>query len=354
MSAHLGIALQQVSTIAADGVDTARVRTPLPGGVGAAVRAMFNAPSWLQITVLALAGATFIGLLGLLWVRRAAIIAWLKTRSRGWKIAFAGLSVLILTGAATFSVASWKYTQHDNDFCIACHVMTPAWTRFQHSEHRKLLCHDCHQQSIFASMRQLYLWVAERPSDIPPHAKVPTATCATCHNQTNPDSVWKRILATAGHSVHLRNDNPKLRGVQCVTCHGAEVHHFVPVDKTCGQSNCHQNITIKLGKMAGQTSLHCTGCHNFTEPVGEEFAIAPDSARLHLVPTGAKCLECHQMRQRLAKALLELDPEKEAHKGVCGSCHDPHKQSTTASAFESCGRGRRCQRASRDHRDRLD
>jgi nitrate/TMAO reductase-like tetraheme cytochrome c subunit len=337
MPAHLVVALQQASTIAADGVDTARVQTPLPGGVGLVVRRMFNAPSWLQISVVAAAGVLFVALLVWVWLRRAALIGWMRTRSRGWKIALAGLSVLILNGAASFSLASWKYTQHSNDFCIACHVMNTAWTRFQHSEHRKLLCHDCHQQSIFASMRQLYLWVAERPSDIPPHAKVPTAVCATCHNQSKPDSTWKRILATAGHRVHMRNDDPKLRDVQCVTCHGAEVHHFVPISKTCAQSGCHENITVKLGKMGGQTSLHCTGCHDFTSPVGVDVAVSPDSARVHLVPTGAKCLDCHAMRKRMSTTLAELEPETEAHGGVCGDCHDPHKQEVTKAAFESCG-----------------
>jgi hypothetical protein len=337
MPAHLVIALQQASTIAADGVDTARVRTPLPGGVGNVVRAMLNAPSWLQIAVV-LGGVVAVAVFAVwVWLHRAGLIGWMRTRSRGWKIALAGVSILILTGAASFSLASWKYTQHDNGFCIGCHVMGSAWTKFQHSEHRKLLCHDCHQQSIFASMRQLYLWVAERPSDIPPHAKVPTAICATCHNQSNPDSTWKRILATAGHRVHMRKDDPKLRDVQCVTCHGAEVHHFVPVDKTCGQSGCHENITIKLGKMAGQTSLHCTGCHDFTQPVGMDVAVSPDSASLHLVPTGAKCLDCHQMRTRMSSELAMLDPKTEPHGGVCGSCHNPHQQDVTKAAFESCG-----------------
>jgi hypothetical protein len=325
---------QAVPTIRPDTTDTAVVHTPLPAGVGAFVRTVMNAPSWLQITVVVVSAVVCLGLLVWLWMRRAPILGWLSVRSRGWKIALAAIGISALTAAAAFGSATWNYTQHNNDFCIGCHVMGGAWTKFQHSEHRKLQCHNCHQQSMFASMRQLYLWVAERPSSIPPHAKVPTAICQNCHNQERPDSAWKHIMATAGHSVHLRNDKPKLRNVQCVTCHGAEVHHFVPIDKTCGQSGCHENIQIKLGKMAGQTSLHCTGCHNFTSPVGDN--VSPDSARTQLVPTGAKCLDCHQMKQRLATALGELDPEKDPHKAVCGSCHDPHKQTSTKQAFETC------------------
>jgi hypothetical protein len=42
------------------------------------------------------------------------------------------------------------------------------------------------------------------------------------------------------------------------------------------------------------------------------------------------------MKERLATALPELDPAKDPHKAVCGTCHDPHKQATPKAAFESC------------------
>lgn len=326
---------QVVPTIPPDTTIAAVVQTPLPAGVGAFVRTVLNAPAWLQIAVIAAGALVMLALVVWIWLRRASLLGWLRTRSAGWKIALAGIGVVAVTGAAVFSSATWKYTQHNNDFCIGCHVMNNAWTKFQHSEHRKLLCHNCHQQSIFASMRQLYLWVAERPGSIPAHAKVPTTICKSCHNQEKPDSAWKRVSMTAGHRIHLRNDKRELRNVECVTCHGAEVHHFVPIDKTCGQSGCHEKIQIKLGKMTGQTSLHCTGCHNFTSVVGDN--VSPDSARTSLVPTGAKCLGCHEMEKRLASTIGELDAHKDPHKAVCGSCHDPHKQTTTKQAFETCG-----------------
>ena len=114
--------------------------------------------------------------------------------------------------------------------------MTNAYSRFQHSEHNKLQCHDCHQQSLYASMRQLVLWVAEKPQAIPPHAKVPNNVCGNCHIRgPGQDSVWKEISATAGHRVHFTSDSAVLKNLQCTKCHGLEVHHFVPVDSSCGQ-----------------------------------------------------------------------------------------------------------------------
>ena len=62
----LTIALPQLarSTPADTG---AVVRTPLPGGVGTFVRAVLNAPAWLQIAVIVIGVITFLGLLMWAW-----------------------------------------------------------------------------------------------------------------------------------------------------------------------------------------------------------------------------------------------------------------------------------------------
>ena len=303
---------------------------PLPGGVAAIVRWFFHVPQWIQIGGAVLAVIVAIALLILLWKRRQRIRGWVTTRSRGGKIALATAAGIVLLTAASVGAVSWNYMQHDNGFCSGCHVMAPAFGRFQTSEHKDLSCHDCHQQSLFASARQLYLWVLDRPEEIGPHAKVPTERCAECHIQEQPDSVWKRISATAGHRLHLESDSASLRDVQCVTCHGLTVHQFVPADSTCGQSSCHQDTEIRLAGMRDQTDLHCTLCHEFTAPVSEQTGL--DTSRALLVPRELECLGCHEMRQRLA----DFDPEAEPHGAICGKCHNPHEQETPAAAFETC------------------
>ena len=311
-------------------VDSAVVVSPLPAGAAAAFRWFFNRPQWLQI------GGLVVGLLVaavvvvLAWRHHEGILAWFRSRSRGWKIGFASALAIVALGAVAFGSWSWNYMQHDNDFCVSCHVMTPAFSRFQTSEHRKLECHDCHRQSVFASARELYYWVAERPEKIPPHAPVPTRICAECHIQDRPDSAWQRIVAMAGHRVHLESDSSALKDVKCVTCHGQELHRFVPADQTCAQSGCHEQVEIKLGKMRNQTALHCAGCHQFTRPVSEEVAV--DTARAGLVPRQNECFACHEMRERMEGFDALLDP----HEGSCGACHNPHEQETPAAAFESC------------------
>jgi nitrate/TMAO reductase-like tetraheme cytochrome c subunit len=285
--------------------------------------------------LVALAAITGITLVVWLWRNHAQLWRSLSALPVPGRVAVVVAGAVFVMAAAWGTAEGWTYTQHDNDFCVSCHVMGDAWTRFQESEHRTLSCHDCHQQSVFASLRQVYVWVAERPEEIGPHAKVPTRVCQNCHNQERPDSTWQRVMATAGHSVHLRSDSAALGDVQCVTCHGADVHRFVPVDRTCGQSGCHDDIEMRLGNMAGQTALHCTGCHNFTLPVSESAPL--DSARGRMIPSRPECLACHAMREQLQHTMRELDPAVEPHGAVCGSCHNPHVQESPAAAFESCG-----------------
>lgn len=306
--------------------------SPLPGGVNAVVRFLFAVPQWLQIGG-AVAGVIVAGVVvWLLWRRRARIIGWLRTRPVPVLAGLAAVVALFVVAGTAFGFASWNYIQHDNGFCIGCHVMGPAFAKFSSSEHAQLQCHDCHQQPISASMRQLYLWVLERPEEIGEHAPVPTRVCAECHIQEDPDSTWQHIVNTAGHRVHLESDSSALADVQCVTCHGIEVHRFVPPDRTCGQSGCHEPVDtrIQLGNMADQTGLHCVACHEFTAEVGGQATTEVAAERL--VPATQQCFGCHDM-QRLMSA---FDAQNDPHDGVCGTCHNPHEQPAPSAAWRTC------------------
>lgn len=304
---------------------------PLPGGVAAVLRFFFNIPQWIQIGGFFLGLAVAAWLAVYLWRRRRTIATWIVTRQRGVKIALVSGIAVIVMSAAGFGAISWNYMQHDNAFCTGCHIMKGPFQRFTGSKHDSLSCHNCHQQSIFASMRQLYLWVADRPEQISMHAKVPTRICAECHIQGDQEKEkWKRIATTAGHRVHLESDSSALRDVQCTTCHGLEVHRFVPVDSTCGQSGCHIGTEIKLGKMANQTGFHCIACHQFTAEVPR--LATRDSAAGTLRPGAHECLGCHEMRAKLA----DFDPARDPHRQACGLCHNPHEQTRPADALKSC------------------
>ena len=303
---------------------------PLPGGIAAVLRFFFNLPQWFQIGGLVVGVAVGVAVVWLAWRRRAAIAQWLVSRPRSTKLALAAtVGVLALLGGGT-GAYGYHYMEHNNGFCTGCHVMNGPFQRFTGSKHDSLECHNCHQQGMVANLRQLYLWVADRPQQIGKHAKVPSRVCANCHVRGDAKETWQRIASTAGHRTHLQSDSSALRNVQCVTCHGYEVHRFVPVDSTCAQSGCHVNVQIKLAGMKGQTDLHCVVCHRFTAEVP---ALATyDSARGTLVPKMGACLSCHQMRA----ALAEFDPARDPHRGTCGDCHNPHTQDKPRDAALTC------------------
>ena len=312
--------------------DSIRMDTsPLPGGVASVFRFLFSGvPQWIQVAGVVVGAIVAVVLVVVGWRRRAAIGAWLAAQSQGYKVALgAGVGTTLLA-AGLVGGWSYNYMMHENDFCSSCHVMSSAFGRFQTSEHSKLECHACHQQSIFASAKELYYWVMERPEKIPAHSPVPNRICGECHITQRRDSVWQFISATAGHQLHMKSDSSALRDLMCVSCHGKEVHAFAPVDLSCKQSGCHDDVRVRLGRMADQTSLHCATCHEFTRPVAESAPL--DSGRQGLVPLKAQCFTCHEMREKLAERGLDRDP----HDARCGDCHNPHDQTTAVGAVKSC------------------
>lgn len=315
-------------------IDSTVTDSPLPTGVSEMVRWLLNTvPPWMQIGGVVL-GIFVVALVTVyLFRRRATLWAWVTRQTRPVHGAMVAVLLLVIVTAGIAGQASWNYTQHSNEFCTGCHVMNPAFQRFSAvtNKHQELSCHDCHQQSIFASMRQLYFWVAERPEDIGQHSKVPDPVCEGCH-VTADTAKWQRIKQTAGHRVHLESDSSALDKVQCVTCHGAEVHRFRPVAETCGQSGCHKTdeTRIVLGKMAVQTVRHCTSCHAFTADVPQ--LATTDSARGTMKPGQTECLGCHEMQTVLA----DFNRRAEPHGAKCGTCHNPHLQKLPADARTSC------------------
>jgi hypothetical protein len=314
-------------------VDSVVVQTPIKGPLGLFMKWSLNLPWAVQLTGMILGTIAGIVIAWWIWQRRAAILGWLSARSTGWKMGAAAATMGVVAVGGFAGYQTNHYFMHDNAFCFSCHPTLNKFDRFSRSKHGELECHSCHRQSMVDNVKQVFYWMAERPEEIPPHAKVPTKICSECHVQTPTDTGWKRIISSAGHRVHLVSDTARKLDVQCVTCHGQEVHQFAPVNKTCGQAGCHKtrDTDIVLGKMTGQSTLHCAGCHDFKVPVGSLVSI--DSAKRALSPVANDCLGCHAMQ----RAMGEFDPRDDrGHGGACGTCHNPHSQKQPKAAFESC------------------
>jgi hypothetical protein len=240
------------------------------------------------------------------------------------------LAAVVITGLAVGSVLlyrTYEYVQHDNEFCMSCHLMQDPFDRFAQSAHRGLGCKACHQPTMAVRTQMALTQILEAPDEIHTHAEVPNRVCAECHIRGDPER-WLLVSGSAGHRVHLESDDPSLRGLQCVQCHSSSLHEFATTDRTCAQAGCHEAVDVRLGRM-GALTIHCAACHAFNAPIAET---APaDTLAVALRPQREQCLSCHGMR-----ALMQDFPEHEPHGAACGACHDPHQQTTPAQAVESC------------------
>lgn len=258
-------------------------------------------------------------------------VRWLTGLSRGWVIALSSAVMLIVVVSSVGMYRLYDYVQHDNDFCTGCHLMQGPYERFAQSEHRGLGCKACHRPNIWERSTMGLIQVIERPDSLTRHAEVPSEICAECHVDGNPEE-WKLVAQSAGHRLHLESADPGLAEIECLTCHGAGVHEFASSDKTCGQSECHEDTKVQLGGMSTLT-IHCASCHDFNKPVGAN--VSADSLGNTLRPARNDCFGCHEMRDKLQDSM----PADEPHNAICGTCHNPHEQATAADAVLTCANG---------------
>ena len=254
----------------------------------------------------------------------------LRALPTGVKVVAGVLAVAVLAVGSVLMYRTYDYVQHDNQFCLECHLMRDPFDAFAQSAHRGLGCKACHRPNIIDRSQMGLAQVIENPDSIRVHAHVPNEVCAECHIDGNPEE-WVRVANTAGHRIHFESDDPVLEGLNCVECHSSGVHQFTPTDMTCGQAACHESVEIRLGEMADLT-IHCATCHDFASPVEGEPGSPEVTASLR--PQAEECLSCHQMRSMLADL-----PDDEPHNAECGACHNPHEQTTPRQAVQSCATG---------------
>jgi len=242
-------------------------------------------------------------------------------------LAAIGIAIAASVGAGGYyAYQTYDYVQHDNDFCLSCHLMVEPYQRFARSAHRGLGCKACHQPTLVVRSEMALTQIIENPDSLAVHAEVTNDKCASCHINGDPEK-WRLVKNSAGHKVHLESSDSTLQGLQCVRCHATSLHEFAATDKTCAQAGCHENNKILLAGMKDLT-IHCAACHNFSRPVPENDGAG--AVLQALSPERSECLTCHEMR-----VLVNL-PDPDPHKGACAACHNPHTQATPQAAVESC------------------
>lgn len=244
-----------------------------------------------------------------------ALRAWLRGLSPLW-LAF--LIAAAVTGIAVVAFGGYTvydYTMNNPAFCRSCHTMEVAWTRWASSEHKKVDCHACHEQSIVESARQVVVFAFRQPERVGKHAEVPAERCRECH--TSGDPQWRQVAATAGHDVHAQ-----ARKIECVTCHSTAIHRLRPAATIC--ANCHeaQAVGARAIKIPQMADFHCVDCHQFLRQNSP------------LRPTQDTCLSCHQ---GLPTKQTVGWPQGRAHTTLaCGTCHKPHEKTQPIVNCTSC------------------
>lgn len=259
------------------------------------------------------------------WPRR--FIRWFTSLPTGLLVALVGAVAVASVVGGVFLFRTYQYVQHDNEFCLSCHLMVEPYERFAQSGHRGLACKACHQPTLAVRTQMALAQVIERPEELHTHAEVPNARCVECHVDGDPER-WRHIGNSIGHRVHFESTAPELQGLRCVQCHSSSVHEFAATSRTCGQAGCHEDTQVRLGRM-GDFTIHCIACHDFSRPVDQP--LAPAQLAIALSPRREDCMGCHQMR-----VLLADFPTDEPHDGACGVCHDPHAQTTPSQAVRTC------------------
>ena len=257
-----------------------------------------------------------------------AVREWFTRLNTGWAVVILALVTVGAVGGGLYTYRMYDYVQHDNEFCLSCHLMADPAAQFGSSAHRGLGCKACHQPTLVERSMMGLTAIVENPDSISVHAHVPNDRCVSCHVDGNPDE-WILIQQSAGHLVHFTSEEEDLVGLQCVGCHSTSIHQFTATDQTCASAGCHEDVEIRLGSMASH-QIPCGACHGFSELLTEEDEAAGVTARDVLAPDAGTCLSCHAMR-----TLVEF-PEHDPHEGVCSSCHNPHTQTEVAEAGNTC------------------
>ena len=242
-----------------------------------------------------------------------SLIAWVI---RHWRIV-AALTFMFFCASAYAGWRMYDYIEHDPTFCTSCHLMKDPFERWSQSGHKDVNCHTCHPGNMVNNLKQLYLTATNSRDRVEEKAEVAREICASCHLSDN--EKWKQIASTIGHKVHAID-----KEIDCVTCHAAGVHQFIPNDQMC--RNCHADLKIAFEKMGRN---HCTTCHKF-------LAKGRDS----LLPRIEDCAECHARQVGGPPAIdAGWHPDQ-----PCSMCHPVHDRAAVVDPVERDGLAVTCEK----------
>lgn len=214
--------------------------------------------------------------------------------------------ILIAAGVAYFEFVD--YVETDPRFCSQCHREQPGYTLWVRSQHKTVVCQECHHETREEALRILVRYLSDgmardqggRSGHTSP---VIADACARCH--VSHDDRWPQIGFSIGHRVHVERAK-----IDCLRCHGQTIHGVESAADLC--ADCHEDLMVLRGSdVSGPMhEVHCLACHNFLT-TDEDMA-----------PSRRRCLECHGSHDML-EAVFPADAPM--GKLLCYACHRPHQ-----------------------------
>mgnify|MGYP003324181882 CR=1 FL=1 len=81
-----------------------------------------------------------------------------------------GIVILLgVGGSGYYAYRTYDYVQHDNDFCLSCHLMAEPYELFAESAHQGLGCKACHQPTLVGRSQMALTQILENPEEISVH-----------------------------------------------------------------------------------------------------------------------------------------------------------------------------------------
>lgn len=210
----------------------------------------------------------------------------------------------LLLGATALNLRFKHFVERDPAFCGMCHQASEAEALWARSEHKSIVCQDCHHQSQREAIRMLAAYsLGQRPDGSAGGAgshrpELPINACARCH--LSHDKAWPEVANATGHKRHLATGK-----VSCLDCHGSGIHRFGAALDAC--QRCHGPHRLRTTAM---DTFHCLACHNFLNR--EET----------LKPPARVCVACHRSRGVVDEASFPANAPMA--KLQCWACHRPH------------------------------
>src|SRR5690606_26752475 len=113
----------------------------------------------------------------------------------------AGLGAgLVWGGVALYR--TYDYVQHDNDFCLSCHLMVDPYERFARSAHRDLGCKACHRPTIVTRSTMALTQILVNPDSLVAHVSVPVAVGIEGEDEGHQRD-WRIVATSGGHRVYI-------------------------------------------------------------------------------------------------------------------------------------------------------